>query len=125
MKLAKITNAHKLLPTQLIQNIESLAIFALGNKLKKRLELYERYLSERDPDYLSWAIDKIVNWKRIEPLKNVIHIHGKNDTVFPVKNIISPYIEISGDHAIVLTKYEWFNKNLPYIIQGNYNNFIV
>ena len=31
MKLAKITNAHKLLPTQFIQNIESLAIFALGN----------------------------------------------------------------------------------------------
>ena len=119
MKLAKITNAHKLLPTQFIQNIESLAIFALGNKLKKRIELYERYLSERDPDYLSWAIDKIVNWKRIEPCQNVIHIHGKNDSVFPVKNIISPYIEIPGDHAIILTKYEWFNKNLPHLILGN------
>ena len=119
MKLAKITNAHKLIPTQFIQNIESLAIFALGNKLKKRIELYERYLSERDPDYLGWAIDKIVNWKRIEPRQNIIHIHGKNDTVFPVKNIISPYIEIPGDHDIILTKYEWFNKNLPHLILGN------
>ena len=46
MKLAKITNAHKLLPTQFIQNIESLAIFALGNKLKKELSctkgIYQR-----------------------------------------------------------------------------------
>ena len=55
--------------------------------------------------------------KRIEPKKNVIHIHGKSDTVFPIKNIISPYIEIPGDHAIILTQYKWFNKNLPGIIQ--------
>ena len=117
MKLAQITNAHKLLPTQWINNIETLAIFVLGNGLKKRFELYDRYLSERDPDYLKWAIDVIVKWKRIEPSKNVIHIHGKSDTVFPIKNIISPYIEITGDHAIILTQYKWFNKNLPGIIQ--------
>ena len=117
MKLAQITNAHKLLPTQWINNIETLAIFVLGNGLKKRFELYDRYLSERDPDYLKWAIDVIVKWKRIEPSKNIIHIHGKSDTVFPIKNIISPYIEITGDHAIILTQYKWFNKNLPGIIQ--------
>ena len=117
MKLAQITNAHKLLPTQWINNIETLAIFVLGNGLKKRFELYDRYLSERDPYYLKWSIDVIVKWKRIEPKKNVIHIHGKSDTVFPIKNIISPYIEISGDHAIILTQYKWFNKNLPGIIQ--------
>lgn len=117
MKLAQLTNAHKLLPTQWINNIETLAIFVLGNGLKKRFELYDRYLSERDPYYLKWSIDVIVKWKRIEPKKNVIHIHGKSDTVFPIKNIISPYIEISGDHAIILTQYKWFNKNLPGIIQ--------
>ena len=116
MKLAQITNAHKLLPTQWINNIETLAIFVLGNGLKKRFELYERYLSERDPDYLKWAIDVIVKWKRSEPMNNLIHIHGKSDTVFPIKNIFSPYIEIPGDHAIILTKYKWFNKNLPGII---------
>ena len=85
MKLAQITNAHKLLPTQWINNIETLAIFVLGNGLKKRFELYDRYLSERDPYYLKWSIDVIVKWKRIEPKKNVIHIHGKSDTVFPIK----------------------------------------
>ncbi|MBB13473.1 MAG: alpha/beta hydrolase [Flavobacteriaceae bacterium] len=117
MKLAQITNAHRLLPTQWIKNIESLSIFVLGNSLKKRFELYERYLSERDPDYLSWAIDVIVNWKKAEAIKDVIHIHGKSDTVFPIKNIISPCIEIPGDHAIILTQHNWFNKNLPNIIQ--------
>ena len=117
MKLAQITNAHRLLPIQWIKNIESLAIFVLGNSLKKRFELYDRYLSERDPDYLSWAIDVIINWKKSVANKDVIHIHGKSDTVFPIKNILSPCIEIPGDHAIILTQYNWFNKNLPNIIQ--------
>ena len=117
MKLAQITNAHRLLPTQWIKNIESLAIFVLGNSLKKRFELYDRYLSERDPDYLSWAIDVIINWKKSVANKDVIHIHGKSDTVFPIKNIISPCIEIPGDHAIILTQHNWFNKNLPNIIR--------
>ena len=117
MKLAKITNAHKLLPTQWIKNIESLANFVLGDGLKKRFELYDRYLSERDPDYLSWAVDVIVKWKRIEPSNDIIHIHGKSDTIFPIKNIVSPHIGITGDHAIILTQHNWFNKNLPNIIQ--------
>ena len=116
MKLAKITNAHKLLPTKWIKNIESLAFFAFGNGLKKRFELYDRYLSERNPVYLSWAIDVIVKWKRIEPNNDIIHIHGKSDSVFPIKNIFSPHIEIAGDHAIILTQYDWFNKNLPNLI---------
>ena len=119
MKLAQVTNAHKLLPTQWIQNIESFALFVFGNELKKRFELYERYLSERDPNYLSWAIDKMVKWDRSDPKQDVIHIHGKNDTVFPIKNVRPPYIEVPGDHAIILTYHQWFNKNLPEIILGN------
>ena len=124
MKLAQLTNAHKLLPTQWIQNIESLAMFVFGNDLKKRFELYEKYLSERDPDYLSWAIDRMVKWKRDQPQNDIIHIHGKNDSVFPTKNIKTPYIEVPGDHAVILTQYQWFNKNLPGIIEGNTNDLI-
>ena len=55
--------------------------------------------------------------KVFEANKDVIHIHGKSDTVFPIKNILSPCIEIPGDHAIILTQYNWLNKNLPNIIQ--------
>ena len=72
------------------------------------------YQSEND--YLSWAIDVIVKWKKSVVNKDVIHIHGKSDTVFSIKNIIH-HIEIPGDHAIILTQYNWFNKNLPNIIQ--------
>ncbi|MEE3085587.1 MAG: alpha/beta hydrolase, partial [Bacteroidota bacterium] len=86
---------------------------------KHRVDHYKRYLSERDPEYLNWAIDQLVKWSRKEADKNIVHIHGKKDTIFPVKNIKNPLIKIDGDHAIILTKSDWLNKNLPKIITEN------
>ena len=64
MKMAKKTNAHKLLPTQWVNNIDLLAMFSFGRGIKKRISLYQRYLSERNPKYLNWAIDTLVNWEQ-------------------------------------------------------------
>lgn len=119
MKLAQWTNAHRLLPTQWIKNIETFALFVFGKGIQHRLEHYKRYLSERDPEYLNWAIDRLVNWNRNAPDQSVIHIHGAQDSVFPLKNIQDPFIKIEGDHAIILTKSDWFNKNLPKIMTEN------
>ena len=119
MKLAQWTNAHRLLPTQWIKNIETFALFVFGKGIQRRLEHYKRYLSERDPEYLNWAIDRLVNWNKNAPDQSIIHIHGAQDSVFPLKNIQDPFIKIEGDHAIILTKSDWFNKNLPKIMTEN------
>ena len=119
MKLAQVTNAHRLLPTQWIKNLETFALFVFGNGIQRRLDHYKRYLSERDPEYLSWAIDRLVKWNRNSPHKDIIHIHGAQDSIFPVKNIQDPFIKTDGDHAIILTKSDWFNKNLPKILTEN------
>lgn len=118
MKMAKKTNAHKLLPTQWVNNIDLLAMFSFGRGIKKRISLYQRYLSERNPKYLNWAIDTLVNWEQINIVDNIIHIHGISDNVFPVKNLLQPFIEIRGGHAIIITQAKWFNKELPKIIQN-------
>ena len=118
MKMAKKTNAHKLLPTQWINNIDLLAMFSFGRGIKKRISLYQRYLSERDPKYLNWAIDSLVNWKQENVIDNIVHIHGISDNVFPIKNLNQPFIKIRGGHAIIITQAKWFNKELPKIIQN-------
>ena len=116
MKLAQVTNAHRLLPIKWIKNIEIFTPFVLGKGTQRRFDHYSRYLSERDPEYLSWAIDRLVKWNRNTPQKGIVHIHGEQDAVFPVDNIQDPFIKIDGDHAIILTKSDWFNKNLPKIM---------
>ena len=121
MKLAKTTAAHKLLPTQWIKSLESLALFVFGPSIQSKVAAYQKYLSERDPVYLDWSIDQIVRWSQDAPHPEVIHIHGDKDVVFPIKNIdtSSHFYRIkNATHAMILTHHAWFNKNLPNIIKN-------
>lgn len=113
---AKYTRIHKLLPTGLVTNVELLAKYAFGETVTKRLALYEQYLSVRDKYYLDWAIDKIVHWNQDSYPKNLVHIHGEKDAVFPVSPI-RDYIPIKGGtHTAIIHRYKWFNERLPTII---------
>ena len=118
MKIAKTTKAYKLIPMSLILNIENLAKFSFGAKVNQRLKLYEKFLSVRDIRYLDWAIEKVILWDRIVADKNVIHIHGDADDVFPIKYISDCIVVKGGTHIMILNKYKWLNANLPEIILG-------
>lgn len=116
-KIAKTTKAYKLIPTSLLLNIENLAKFSFGD-INTKIKLYEKFLSVRDIRYLDWAIEQVILWERTIIDKDVIHIQGDADEVFPVKNIQN-YIPVrGGTHIMILTKYKWLNENLPKIILG-------
>lgn len=116
-KIAKTTKAYKLIPTQILENIDNLVRFTYGSSIiKQRIKLYQKFLSVRDKIYLDWAIEQIINWKRSEVDPDVIHIHGDADEVFP-PNYIKNYIPVKGGtHIMILTKYRWLNDNLPKIM---------
>jgi len=117
MKFGRITKTYKLLPIRWINDFESLALFVLGPIVEKRLKLYRKYLTVRDENYLSWSIRELVQWKQSKPLNNVVHIHGTNDKIFPVSNIKN-FIELPmGDHAMILKRSDWLNKELPKLIE--------
>ncbi len=116
MIFAKYTKIHKVLPTGLINNMELLGKYAFGETVAKRLKLYERYLSIRDKYYIDWSIDQLVNWKQTECSKNVVHIQGEKDAVFPIKNINDCISVKHGTHTMIIHRYKWFNEHLPTII---------
>nr|WP_315178968.1 alpha/beta hydrolase [uncultured Flavobacterium sp.] len=118
MKIAKTTKAYKLIPMNLIANIESLAKFSFGEKVNQRLKLYEKFLSVRDIRYLNWAVEQVILWDRTVVDENVIHIHGDMDDVFPIKYIKNCVVVKGGTHIMILNKYKWLNENLPTIILG-------
>lgn len=116
MKVAKTTKAYKLIPTSLILNVENLAKFSFGEKIKSRLKLYEKFLSVRDINYLDWAIEQVILWERTVIDSSVIHIHGNQDDVFPIKYITNCIIVPGGNHAMILFRFRWLNEHLPEII---------
>mgnify|MGYP001497347126 FL=1 len=118
MKMAKKTKIHKILPFKWINNIDKLALFAFGDGIKKKVKLYQKYLSYKDPNYLKWAMDCIVNWDQKEIIKEIIHIHGKKDNVFPVKNLFGRVYLIEGNHAIIITRANQINKLLIELLKN-------
>jgi pimeloyl-ACP methyl ester carboxylesterase len=116
MKIARTTKAYKLIPTSLLSNVDALAKYAFGTMIKERLKMYKKYLTMSDKVYLDWAIEQVVCWERTIVDNNVIHIHGDNDSVFPVQNI-KDFINVkAGTHIMIVNRYKWFNENLPEII---------
>ena len=116
MKVMKFTKAYKLLPTQLVGNIDFLAKYAFGETISKRIELYKKYLSVSDKQYLDWAIENVIEWDQDQPNPDAIYIHGDKDIVFPHSCTEDSIVLKGGTHIMVINKYKWFNENLPKLI---------
>ncbi|NEV94235.1 alpha/beta hydrolase [Psychroflexus sp. YR1-1] len=117
MKFARATGIYKVLPTGLLNYITHIEKLPLGDLIRKRLKLYQQYLSVNDKDYLNWAIQEMVCWNQDQAIEDIIHIHGDEDLVFPIKNIENSIVIPKGTHIMILVKYKWFNKHLPELIQ--------
>lgn len=115
-KWAKYTRLYKLIPTHGVEFLLQMMERYGSEKQKKRVELYNRYLSIRDPHYLTWCIRTILTWKQKEELDHVVHIHGTQDEIFPFKNIRHAIEVKGGTHAMIIVKHKWFNQNLEKII---------
>ena len=116
MKILKVTNAYKILPTQWVSNIEMFAKYTFITNVTKRLELYQKYLSVRDKTYLDWSIKQIIFWEQDHPNPKAIYIHGDKDAVFPHSCQGNCIILKGGTHIMIINRFKWFNKHLPELI---------
>jgi pimeloyl-ACP methyl ester carboxylesterase len=117
MKSAKFLKLYNYFPLKLFDDVFNISKSLKINKIYKKLDLIDKYLSVRDENYLKWAIREILNWKQEKPLQEVIHIHGDKDLTFPISLIKDCIIVPGATHALILTKYRWLNKNLSLVIE--------
>jgi len=104
LRFAQLTKVYKLFPARFIENLDSYINYFLGDYQKKKIEAYQKYMSVRNAKYLHWAVFTVLHWQQTSSLNGIIHIHGMQDGVFPIKHI-KDCIEVkNGTHAMVLTK---------------------
>jgi len=109
MKVAKNTRIYKLTPVKMLNNIDNYAKYLFGDTIKKRADLYKKYLSMRDEKYLPWAIKNVLHWKQTSKNDKIVHIHGNKDGIFPIKNIKNCIIVDGGTHVMILNKAKKIN----------------
>lgn len=95
---------YRLLPTRKLSNIDDFTRFSFHQTVKKKAELYNRYMSVRNEKYLNWAIKTILHWKEREVADGIVHIHGTRDEIFPIRYVRDCIPVEGGTHAMIITK---------------------
>ena len=118
LKLVRVTRIYKLLTPKFIHLVESFFKNVFPNNYKKRVILYQLYLSVRNPIYLKWSLHAVLHWNQNEPINNILHIQGTNDEIFPIKNIQNCIKIENGTHTMILFK----SKKISEILLNNLTN---
>jgi pimeloyl-ACP methyl ester carboxylesterase len=104
MRAAGLLNLHKLIPVKTNRFTEKADDKRMGIETIEEKNFVDHYRKRADPKYIDWAIDRILKWKNILVPENTFHIHGRNDRMFPLRNIRPTHVIENGTHIMILNR---------------------
>jgi pimeloyl-ACP methyl ester carboxylesterase len=111
-KISSALSLHKLIPSVFFHNTKLMAKTLFGKNTDSIIKTLERYFTMRDIRYSRWAMDKVVNWKQTKYHKNLLHLHGTKDSVFPANFISKATFIKGGTHLMVFTRAKEVNQHI-------------
>ena len=103
-QLAGKLKLNKLIPNSLFKKQNFITNWFFGLETKAEKQLLKRILKDTNPNFLSWAINEILNWKNEVSSKNSVHIHGNKDRIIPIQNLKADFIIENGGHFMTVNK---------------------
>ncbi|HJS53173.1 MAG TPA: alpha/beta hydrolase [Chitinophagaceae bacterium] len=109
---------HKAVPIKLLK---AGTIFKnlMGAASKADKAIIINYAKFADPVLVRWSLDAIVNWDQPERLPGIIHLHGSNDHMLPIKYTRPDFVIKNGGHLMVFNKADEVNKILNEVLLVN------
>ena len=104
LRIIKQLRLYRLFPAYFIPIIENTVLKINEQKFSRRIHGYRKYLSYRNPLYLRWAIKRLLHWKGVNTNIGILHLHGTQDEVLPIKYIKNCKPILKGSHAMILSK---------------------
>jgi pimeloyl-ACP methyl ester carboxylesterase len=113
LQLLRRTRLYRLLPFGWVKPLAiRLAPFWFDVVSERHRALLKNIVNETDNRFAQWAINAIMRWPGSSPNAPIIHIHGTQDRVFPVR-YLSDYIPIKGGgHFMIVTHAKLISKLL-------------
>ena len=113
-------NLHRLVPPVAYKKVNGLLAARLDSRRDSAVASLIRDMTlDASPQFIDWAINAVINWKPGFVLpENLVHIHGSNDTLFPLKYIKQPIVIKNGSHVMNLTLSAEVNKALQHAVYG-------
>lgn len=117
MRLSGKLKLNQLFSMRSYKLIEPLENYNLGIKAKSEKQMVQDYRKNIDLVYSNWAINAILNWKNKTVPKNLYHIHGDIDRIFPIKKIKADFTVHNGSHLMIMQKPDEVNEFINSILQ--------
>lgn len=94
-----------LLPAFCFKPPFALLKYPLGIANPRHLDLFRDFYRASSPVFLKRSIRMIASWQQNSeyPSKNMIHIHGDRDKLFPFHKIATPKQQLNGTHFLIVT----------------------
>ena len=106
-KLFRMLPLHRVVPFKsLLFAFYWLAYWLFAPEGAEQKQLLKTILIETDPHFLKWALHKVVVWQNQEVLKNLVHVHGKRDRIFPYRYVSPDYSVENSGHLMVMNRAE-------------------
>ncbi|HEY8400606.1 MAG TPA: alpha/beta hydrolase [Cytophagaceae bacterium] len=116
-KILKFFKLQFLLPSSWIMQLALLARPIFGAMHDAERKIFTDIIKTTDPEFVKWAVDKIVSWTNKTIPSNYLHIHGSKDLIFPVFTIQKPYKKIKGGgHFMIVTHAFEINKMIKKVV---------
>ncbi|MGZ3752614.1 MAG: alpha/beta fold hydrolase [Mucilaginibacter sp.] len=117
-KFFRITQLYRIIPTRKLTSLEFVIEYAFGGMSENNQKLFASMLRNTSPFFMRWAINAILHWDNHVIPKNVYHITGDRDRVFPYKEIKDVEIVKGGTHVMIFTKAREINRWLKKVIEN-------
>ena len=107
MKRIASLNLNKIFPMRPRKILEPVQNRFLGiTNNSEEIIMVRNYRKNAPIIYTTWAINEVVNWRNDFMHPSIFHIHGDNDKMFPIKNLLPSYIVKGGGHFMIMNKAE-------------------
>ncbi len=100
-RAAAALHINKLIPLRPYKILEPIENYNLGIKTPDEKTLAADFRRNLNINYSNWAIDQVLHWNNTTIPPNLVHIHGNNDHVFPIKYIRPDFVINDGGHLMV------------------------
>ncbi len=103
-RIPGMINMHKWMPVRKLKKFNFITSWFFGTKSKADRLLLLQIAKDTDPEYVRWAVDKIVKWKNTQIPPGLFHIHGNKDRLLPLNRKQYDEPIDGGGHLMILNK---------------------
>ncbi len=103
-KWAGALRLNKLIPSRMGNKPNPFIYRMFGITEERDKKLLRDIITSTNTAFSKWAVNEIVNWKRLTSDPAIIRIHGTKDQVLPIIDFTPQYLIKDGGHFMIVNK---------------------